>query len=498
MNKNFSEDDLKSNIGKIFFAVSVLLGIYLFFSPISNVLIHIDEWWTVALIKTSFLECLKITIKDVHPPLYYMIVQTVCYVLNALHIQYDLISVLKIISFVPYFIVLGISATKIRKEYGWLTVGIFTFSIIAMSFFFRGYSTIRMYSWSLLFLLMSFLYFRQVIAKSDRKSWALFILFTLLGAYTHYFVLVTSALMYLMLFIRMFINKDFDLDKKEELKKWLVASISTVILYAPWIFVLMKQVSKTMEYQKNFPHLYDLFSYVSWFAVNSTTDFSYVDFGFRILAILFLVFMIIIFVKQSKSTDFNENYFISSGFILYLLTLAIGVTAIVLTYKPLVIRYLIPVISLLWLSCAIVIGKIKDRKILVISIILVLLLGAYGLAVTYDTNNQIKDDGSEMIAALDKLNNDSNVIVFNQDFLYVCYHDYVDNAKLYATQKDIRFDYKLDDVKSGSNLTTIMKENHGKKVYMIDTFPDKNFTFENNITGKKVYKHQDMYFLKLS
>ncbi len=495
MDNNFSDENLKNNIGKIFFIISVLIGIYLFFSPISSVLIHIDEWWTVALIKTSFLDCLKITIKDVHPPLYYMLVQAVCYVLNSLHINYDLIRVLKIISIVPYFIVLAISATKIRKDYGWLTVGIFTFSVISMSFFFRGYSTIRMYGWSLVFLLMSFLYFKEVIYKSDRKSWVLFVLFTLLGAYTHYFVLVTSALMYFMLFIRNFINKD--LDRKIELKKWLLASVATLILYSPWIFVLLQQVRKTMEYQKNFPNLYDLFSYVSWFAVNSNTNFSYEDFALRIIAIIFIVFIIAIFIKQSKRFDFNENLFVSSGFILYFLTLVIGVTAIVLTYKPLVIRYLIPVISLLWLSCAIVIGRINDRRILIVSIILVLILGGAGLAITADTNNQIKDDGPKMVEAVTKLNNDSNVVVFNQDFMYVCFHDYVDNATIYSTKDNIRFNYKLDDVKYG-NLTTIMKENPGKKVYMIDDFDDKNFTFENGIKGKKVYKHQDLYFLKLS
>lgn len=494
MNENFSDDKLKDNIGKIFFIISILIGIYLFFSPISNVLIHIDEWWTVALVKSSFLDCLKITIKDVHPPLYYMIVQAVLYILNTLHINYDVIYVSKIVSIVPYFIVLAISATKIRKDYGWLTVGIFTFSIISMSFFFRGYSTIRMYSWSLLFLLMSFLYFKEIIYKSDRKSWVLFVLFTILGAYTHYFVLVTSGLMYLLLFVRAFINKD--IDKKAELKKWFLAAIATAILYSPWILVLMRQIRKTMEYQKNLPQLYDIFNYVSWFAVNSNTDFSYVDLALRIIAVLFIVLMIIILIKQSKGYDFNENYFVSSGFILYFLTLAIGVTAIVLTYKPLVIRYLIPVISLVWLSSAIIIGRIKDRKILTVSILLILILGISGLAITIDTCNYIKDDGNDIIQALNDLNNDSNVIVFNQDFLYVCFHDYLDNATIYST-KDIRFNYNLNDVKT-DNLTKIMKDNHDKKVYMIDTFDDKNFKFENNIKGKKVFHQRDMYFLKLS
>ena len=68
-------------------------------------------------------------ISDVHPPLHYLIL----YALSSIT-QNNLFR-LKITSIFPFFLILVISATKIRKDYGWLTFGVFTFTIARMSIF---------------------------------------------------------------------------------------------------------------------------------------------------------------------------------------------------------------------------------------------------------------------------------------------------------------------------------------------------------------------------
>ena len=73
---------------------------------------------------------MRIAISDVHPPLHYIILYA------ASPITSNNIHLLKAVSIIPYFILLAISVTKIRKEYGWLACGLFTFTTATMSIFF--------------------------------------------------------------------------------------------------------------------------------------------------------------------------------------------------------------------------------------------------------------------------------------------------------------------------------------------------------------------------
>ena len=160
----------------------------MFICPISDVLIHVDEYWTLSLINLPFLEGMRIAISDVHPPLHYIILYAVSPITsNNIHL-------LKAVSIIPYFILLVISVTKIRNDYGWLACGLFTFTTATMSVFFIEFLTIRMYPWALLFMVLVFIYFKEVIGNFDRRSWILLTLFTLLGAYTHYFLLFSCGL----------------------------------------------------------------------------------------------------------------------------------------------------------------------------------------------------------------------------------------------------------------------------------------------------------------
>ena len=113
----------------------------MFISPISNVFIHVDEYWTYSLVNLPFMQGMIVAVHDVHPPLYYLIL----YLFTPLGL--DNLYLLKVLSIVPYALLMVASATRIREDYGWLTAGIFAFSIGIMTDFFCEFLTIRMYSW---------------------------------------------------------------------------------------------------------------------------------------------------------------------------------------------------------------------------------------------------------------------------------------------------------------------------------------------------------------
>ena len=42
-------------LGKLFFGAAILILLYMFISPISNVFIHVDEYWTYSLVNLPFI-----------------------------------------------------------------------------------------------------------------------------------------------------------------------------------------------------------------------------------------------------------------------------------------------------------------------------------------------------------------------------------------------------------------------------------------------------------
>ena len=192
-------EDKKNLIGIALFAISVLMLGLMIFNPLNYSFIHIDEWYTLSLLQMSFIDGLKLTAADVHPPLYYLIVKIVLKVLSVLNIEYNMILISKIVTILPYALLLIVFGTKVKNEFGWLTAGIFVFVFGTMSEFFFKFITLRMYGWGLLFLVLSYIYLYDVFNKSDRKSWFLLTIFSVCGAYTHYFIAISSVLMYLFL-----------------------------------------------------------------------------------------------------------------------------------------------------------------------------------------------------------------------------------------------------------------------------------------------------------
>ena len=168
-------------LGILFFGAAILILLYMFISPLTHTIINIDEYWTYSLGNLPFMEGMTVAIHDVHPPLYYWILYLFTpFGLGNLYL-------LKVVSLIPYILIMAVSATKIREDYGWLTTGLFVFCLGVMTDFFVEFLTIRMYSWGLFFLLMVFIYYKEVITWWDKKSWVLLTLFTLLSVSTQYF-----------------------------------------------------------------------------------------------------------------------------------------------------------------------------------------------------------------------------------------------------------------------------------------------------------------------
>ena len=453
-------------LGMAMIGAGILILIYMFFSPLTNIIINVDEYWTYTLVNLPLLDGMNVAAHDVHPPLYYLIL----YLFTPLGL--DNLYLLKVLSIVPYALLIIVSMTKIREDYGWLTAGLFVFSLGVMTDFFVEYLTIRMYSWGLFFLVMTFIYYKEVITHWDRKSWVILTLFTLLSAYTQYFFAITCGLIYLLLLIEILRNH------KNKLKQYGKSVLALIILYAPWSVILVYQIKSKSAGSHESLVLTNLLHYVTFFAIKSE-DFRFETIIFKIIAFVFLIFILALIYKK-------KDKFAGTGVFLMYGTIAVGLLSLMFSFENIMrVRYLVPVFGIFWLSASIVIGKIKNNKILIVALALVFILAGASLYITNEDINDRLAFNEEKTAFLDSINNNSTVIVYNTDYGYRILHTDLNNTKQYTLGDTYFFD---DDVEICEDFDKILKDNPDKNVYLVNwNHPDKNAKYEKNYNLEKKY-----------
>ena len=227
-----------------------------------------DELFTVGMIEHSYGDLVALTAGDVHPPLYYCIVKFVVELCKLILPNADIVVFTKIVSVLPYFILLIYSVTFIRKRFGILTGGLFLFCVIAMPQLSAYTVEIRMYSWALLFVTAAYLHTYGIITclrerMSDigdeshkilfkRKVQAHYIALVLYGlaaAYTQYFACVAVIMVYLWLLLWLIFCAPQDKDRKilKKLQGWFVCVLVSVVGYFPWLLSLYRQMRAVRE-----------------------------------------------------------------------------------------------------------------------------------------------------------------------------------------------------------------------------------------------------------
>ena len=454
-------------LGILFFGAAILILLYMFISPLTNTIINIDEYWTYSLVNLPFMEGMTVAIHDVHPPLYYWILYLFTpFGLGNLYL-------LKVVSIIPYILIMVVSATKIREDYGWLTAGLFVFCLGVMTDFFVEFLTIRMYSWGLFFLLMVFIYYKEVITRWDKKSWVLLTLFTLLSVFTQYFLALTCGLVYLLILAEILT------EHKDKIRQFAKSVLALIVLYAPCGIVFIHQIQTHANDAKEGFELVNVIHYFTAFAIKSQ-NFRLDMVIFKIIAIIFLIFILVLIYKK-------KDKFSAAGVFLMYATLAIGILALMSSFtNSMRVRYLVPVFGIVWLSASIVIGKIKDYKVLAIALVLVLLLAGASLAITNEDINSRLTFNEKKASFLDGINNNDSVIVYNTDYGYKVLHNDLNNTSKQYTLSDSYF--YSGDVEVCKDFDKILKENPDKNIYLVNwKLKESNKKFEDNYNLTKVY-----------
>ena len=217
----------------------IIIGIIFILLPAFHTNIWYDEAYTVAMETHSFGEIWTIGSNDVHPVLYYFLLKFVNLIFGTNILAYRLFSVLPII-------ILGILGfTHIRKDFGEKTGILFTFLVFFLPGLTRYITEIRMYSWNMLFVTLTAIYaYRFYKEKYSIKNIIIFGIFSLASAYTHYYGLMTSGIINLILLVYFIKNAK---ERKKELIAFVICGIIQVGLYLPWLMIFISQTVSVVE-----------------------------------------------------------------------------------------------------------------------------------------------------------------------------------------------------------------------------------------------------------
>ena len=453
--------------------LSVLLVVFWFFIAFKYPFISVDEWYTKGLVYFKIKDLLAAVSIDDHPQLYYIILKAGMKPLSAANIHFDLLFYLKFMSLVPYLIILAISWTKIRREYGYLTSGIFSFALISMSTFLIQYLTARMYTWNLLFLFLSFLYFKDVLDRDDKKSWILFSVFTVLGAYTHYYSIFSSLILYMVLFGYLFKNK------KSSLKKFFASVFGCVIAYLPWFIVLLGQIS-----EPNNPGMGEVSFMFLLKIIRSGMLISNDQFMIGIFTVLMCLAMALVF--KDYLTERNiDNFYLSSGMAMWIGTIILGFVISIIFRPILSERYFIPCIGVFWFVLSIYISKLNNKKLILILICAILLVGCANVDLEFEKINKQYKETLKSYDIIDKINNNDSIIIYEGINKYIRLNKYLNKI-------DEHRNMSLDEIRNNSDeFNSLLKQN--KTVYFIGATNSKINETDYNATKVGVIRPCGIY-----
>ena len=417
-------------IGIVFFLTALFLqavSIFLCFSSD----IWYDELFTMGLADQPLGKLISITARDVHPPLYYMIVKLFVDAAGAFSGSIQPVAAAKLVSVLPFLLCDLYGLMLVRKRFGMLTAGLFCFLLSAMPGL-PGYMVeVRMYGFAMFFVTALMLHgYELVLEYSGReqprkRNWIFLTLYAVAACYTHYFACVAAMAVYLYLLIALF--------KKKGWRMTLLSGMICAVAFAPWLFLAVAGQVKAVS--ANY-----------WIEpVSFRTLLGCVKFLFMpqlggekenlatalILLLLYgglLLARLLSYLKQEREERNREEMFFLLGALGCLAsTVVFGFLASILIRPIFVYRYMLPAAGVFWLVFAICAGKQPkgDRTALILSL-LIFSLGVRNYRTFYGDEMWKRTQMEKALVVLNEIGSE-DILIFNFGQLQAVISYYLEN-----------------------------------------------------------------------
>ncbi len=426
----------------IFHILIIIAGTILMLIPAFHSNIWFDESYSVGIVTHSFVDIWKIGSHDVHPILYYWMLKVVSLLFGSNIIIYRLFSI------VPVIITAILGMTHISKDFGKKVGMLFTFFILFMPAVLQYSIEIRMYTWTMLFVTVAFIYLNRFITNKNKKSLIIFGLFSLMSCYMHYYALICMGLVNFALVIYMIKNRKET--SKGINKIFILTETAQVILYIPWLIAFIQQlisVSGGFWITLTFPDtLINVLNFQYLGTLNATFAL--------VLASILAIYMIVLIIKSIRRKEEYKKGLIP--LITYIAVILVALIVSLIASPVLYERYLFTITGLLVFGMAYFIAR-EQRKIVIVSICSVIMIMSvvnmvYVVQENYDYTN-IKP-----VEYLEKNVSEDDIIIYtrigvggivattnsnqNQYFINSEYWGIEEAYKAYLPNMEVAYDFK--------------------------------------------------------
>lgn len=395
-----------------------------------------DEAFSIRLAKMTVSDMLNATAADVHPPLYYLILMFTYRVVGDYGWMWHIVSI------VPFVASCILVVTLVRKKYGDFSAGLLLILWGLSSNAVRYNVEVRMYSWAALFVFLAYWEFGEILLKKKR-AYYLFPVFSLLAAYTHYYAMMSVAILYFALLIMCF-------RKMITIRQIIAIYLGTIIGYLPWLFKMVATFMNAAGGYKTgrIPGIKDGLEYYYY---SKHSIYSYGMLLLTIICVFIVVNKDLEIIKITKEdgklrlkTELLrrkvtcETEWIIWGLITAMGALVIGELIIILITPAFRTKYLYPVLPVMWMVLCMSLSKLRYSKYITV-LVLVATLVIYGpmYIKTYssDRNKDIKCREAQelMVSSIDS----DDIILTNNIFLTWTVLDYYLPGQPYGFVEDV-------------------------------------------------------------
>lgn len=302
-----------------------------------------DECYSIGLVKMNFMDMIRETGSDVHPPLYYIILRWVSVILGEKGYVFHLVSL------IPVVLTLVFCVKTVYRKFGYCVAFLLATFVFFMDNAILFAMEIRMYSWANFFVLMSFYELYEILQKKEKKNWIIFSFFSLAAAYTHYYALVAVAFLYAMLIV-------YEIWKKGiTWKRTLTVCLMAVVAYLPWLINLLQAFGRTASdwWVEEIPK----FRYCMEYLFASKISLLYLGiWGLCILILFYNTYM-------KKRGNYEFTFWVISGLISIVGTIVVG-EVVSLLWRPMFqTRYVYVVSGIAWMMFGLAVEQLKGKQI---------------------------------------------------------------------------------------------------------------------------------------
>lgn len=351
------------NKGIYFILLLSFTVIYISLFIITGLGFRDDEGFTMALIHHSFSSLVKLDSYDVHPPFYYLVLRLFLLITTfwtkSLIIKIIFARIFSLITFLVGFRYLikmiNIIGIKINLRTHFLTFVLLP-SVLSFS------TQIRMYSLGMCLLVLE-LYESLLFIQTHKNANLLYLcIWSILSAYTHYFVALFSGIFILVLFCIYIYKKDF-----KDGGKFILIGCLLICLYLPWLFYTFSHLYTAHHQPGNFiVQLSKCFVSLSGLFNSSFNSYNLLFKLFTICVMYMSLSYCIMWSLRHLDKLFNSILLIN--LVVFILILIIGSLADMIFGYEFSVRFVYPsfiIISFMWIVILYII-RTYNKKIFMI------------------------------------------------------------------------------------------------------------------------------------